>query len=300
MTSLRTAVPIAVPMAAPMASPVVTAKTALPVPDYMRDVYRWAYIDPRNVRLLDRNIVVSTILWGNNRRLQRITFGEFEPGQRVLQAAHVYGDVVPNLARRIGPKGHLEAIDITPIQVACMRRKLTGLPWVRVRRANAREPGGGPYDGVCSYFLLHEVPDDWKRAIVDGLLASVKPGGKAVFLDYHQPPAWHPLKGLMSTIFDHLEPFAKGLWDREIWELAENAAGFSWRKETYFGGLYQKVVARPLAAGSDGESVGQPEFADEGSLCNRTRGGIKFHSRAPAKERPSNKHRPGTTRKFLP
>lgn len=244
VTSHRTAVPIAAPLATFVPTP-----GAVPlVPDYLRDVYRWAYIDPRNVRLLDRNIVVSAILWGNNQRLQRITFGEFEPGQRVLQAAHVYGDVVPNLARRVGPDGHLEAIDITPIQVACMRRKLAGLPWVRVRRADARNPGGAPYDGVCSYFLLHEVPDDWKRAIVDGLLASIKPGGKAVFLDYHRPRAWHPLKALMSIIFDRLEPFAKGLWHREIWEFAANAADFSWRKETYFGGLYQKVVARSTSS----------------------------------------------------
>jgi SAM-dependent methyltransferase len=260
VTSHRTAISIA----APMASPAVTAPL---VPAYLRDVYEWAYLNPRNVRLLDRNMVVSAILWGNNQRLQRITFGEFEPGQRVLQAAHVYGDVVPNLAHRIGPRGHLEAIDITPIQVACMKRKLAGLPWVRVRRADAREPGGGPYDGVCSYFLLHEVPDDWKRAIVDGLLASVKPGGKAVFLDYHRPQAWHPLKGLMSIVFNRLEPFAKGLWDCEIQDLTGNAAGFSWRKEIYFGGLYQKVVARRPVAGLGGGNVGQPAIAESGSCA---------------------------------
>lgn len=255
-----------------MTSPVAVVPPAPLVPDYLCDVYRWAYIDPRNVRLLDRNIVVSAILWGNNRRLQRLTFGEFEPGQRVLQAAHVYGDVVPNLARRIGPSGHLEAIDITPIQVACMRRKLAGLKWVRVRRSDARDPGGAPYDGVCSYFLLHEVPDDWKRAIVDGLLASLKPGGKAVFLDYHRPVGWHPLKGLMSAIFDRLEPFAKGLWDREIREFAGNAAAFSWRKETYFGGLYQKVVARPLAAGRNGDKPDPPASFGRGSCATGRQG----------------------------
>ena len=29
------------------------------VPDYLRDVYTWAYLNPRNVRLLDRNIVIG-------------------------------------------------------------------------------------------------------------------------------------------------------------------------------------------------------------------------------------------------
>jgi len=228
----------------PAAAETAPAPPVPAIPQYLRDVYTWAYLDPRNVRLLDRNAVVNAILWGNNRRLQRAAFEEFDPGQSVLQAAHVYGDVVPNLARHLGPDGHLEAIDIAPIQAACMRRKLRRVPWARVRRADACDPGGGPYDGVVSYFLLHEVPDDWKRAVVDGLLERVKPGGKAVFMDYHEPGLWHPLKPLMSVVFDRLEPFAKGLWGREIADLAGAPADFTWNKRTYFGGLYQKVVAR--------------------------------------------------------
>ncbi|HEX9584748.1 MAG TPA: rhodoquinone biosynthesis methyltransferase RquA [Gammaproteobacteria bacterium] len=216
----------------------------LKVPAYLEDHYHWAYLKPRNVRLLDRDAVVTTILWGNNRRLQRAAFGEFTPGQRVLFAAHVYGGVVANLAARLGPGGHLEAIDIAPIQVECCRKKLVPYPWARARRGDARRPGGGPYDGVCSYFLLHEVPDDWKRNVVDGLLATLRPGGKAVFLDYHEPVPWHPLKPLMSLVLDRLEPFAKGLWAHEIEALAGEHAHFEWRKETYFGHLYQKVVAR--------------------------------------------------------
>lgn len=249
MTSHRTAVPIA----APMATRVVARETVPPVPDYLREVYYWAYLDPLNVRLLDRDLVVSAILWGNNRRLQEAAFSEFASGRRVLMAAHVYGGVVPNLAARIGPEGHLEAIDIAPIQVARCREKLARYPWARARRADARDPGGGPYEGVCSYFLLHEVPDDWKRAIVDGLLAAVGPGGKAVFVDYHEPAPWHPLKGLMSVVFDRLEPFAKGLCRREIRDFAGEPADFVWSKETYFGGLYQKVVARRTASVGGGQ-----------------------------------------------
>ena len=33
------------------------------VPRYLRDVYTWAYLDPRNVRLLDREWIVDVILW---------------------------------------------------------------------------------------------------------------------------------------------------------------------------------------------------------------------------------------------
>ncbi|MBI4184843.1 MAG: class I SAM-dependent methyltransferase [Proteobacteria bacterium] len=214
------------------------------IPDYLRETYAWAYLDPRNVRLLDHDLVVATILWGNHRRLQRLAFEEFRPGERVLQAAAVYGDFSRRLALHLGPEGLLEVIDVAPIQAATARRKLRGLPQARVRRADARRPGDGVYDGVCCYFLLHEIPDPCKREVVNALLARVRPGGVAVFVDYHRPVALHPLKAVTGLVFDTLEPFAKSLWELEIADLVERPGGFAWRKRTIFGGLFQKVSAR--------------------------------------------------------
>jgi len=242
------------------------------VPGYLRDVYDWAYLNPSNAARLDHEQVVSVILWGNQRRLKRAAYDEFQPGQRVLQAAHVYGDFIPGLAHRLGAKGRLEVVDIAPLQVARCRDKLRAYPWARARRADARDPGGGPYDGICCYFLLHELPGVWKRAVVDALLANVRPAGKVVFVDYHKPRRWHPLKAVMSAVFDRFEPFAKELWHRDVRQLASRPAGFSWSKETYFGGLYQKVVARPLAAGRDGGKVGRPALAKSAS-CETGRQG---------------------------
>ncbi len=99
------------------------------------------------------------------------------------------------------------------------------------------------FDVVCCYFLMHELPDDYKRGVAAALLDSVRPGGKLVFVDYHKPHWAHPLKLITSLVFDTLEPYAKGLWREEIAEFAGNDARFSWRKETYFGSLFQKVVA---------------------------------------------------------
>ena len=47
----------------------------------------------------------------------------------------------------------------------------------------------------------------------------------------------------MNFIFWWLEPFTFTLLNNEIWTFAAKADEFTWRKETYFGGLYQKVVA---------------------------------------------------------
>lgn len=217
------------------------------VPAYLRDVYYWAYLDPRNVRLLDREIVVSVILWGNHRKLQRLAFEEIAPGQRVLQPAAVYGDFSPNLARHIGPAGRLDVIDVARIQTAACRRKLHGFPQARVCRADAAKITRGRYDAVCCYFLLHELPLDYKRKVIASLMRRVVVGGKAVFVDYHRPHWAHPLKPITSFVFDTLEPFAKDLWHHEIRELATEADRFAWRKKTIFGGLFQKVVAERRA-----------------------------------------------------
>ncbi len=225
-------------------TPVLPIAEAPEIPRYLQDTYAWAYLWPTSVWLLDRSWVASAILWGNYRRLKQAAFSEVRPGQRVLQAACVYGDLSCDLGKLVGPRGRLEIIDVAPIQVANCRRKLNGIGNAHVRLADATAPGGGPYDVVCCFFLLHELPDDRKRTVIETLLSTVAPGGSVVFVDYHKPGFLHPLRWLMGFVFDWLEPFARTLWKREISSLAISAEQFTWRKETYFGGLYQKVVAR--------------------------------------------------------
>ena len=82
------------------------------IPDYLREVYHWAYLNPRNLAILDHGAVVSAILWGNHGRLRDAVLAEIEPGQRVLEMACVYGDLSPALAKRIGPLGSLDVIDV--------------------------------------------------------------------------------------------------------------------------------------------------------------------------------------------
>lgn len=214
------------------------------VPAYLHDTYNWAYLDPRNVALLDRNIVVDVLLFGNARRLMAAALRAIKPASRVFMAAHVYGDFVNRLADHVGPAGYLEIIDIAPIQVSNCRGKVGSLPYVRVHQADAAERDGRTFDTVLSFFLLHEVPDGKKRAIVDSLLSRVPPGGNAVFVDYHRPRLWHPVRYILEFVNSQLEPFAKSLWRHDIAAFASEPERFVWEKQTFFGGVYQKVVAR--------------------------------------------------------
>lgn len=217
------------------------------LPDYLVRTYAWAYLHPRSLRLLDRNLVVNGILWGNYRGLVRAACDEFARGERVLQAASVYGDLSCRLATRLGAQGFLDVIDVAPLQVEHCRRKLAAHRNVRVRVADAAAPGETGYDGACCFFLLHEVPDMHKRLIVDALLAAVRVGGKVVIVDYHRPARWHPLRPIMAAVFRWLEPFASGLLACQVHELASVPRSFRSRKETHFGGLYQKVILERTA-----------------------------------------------------
>jgi SAM-dependent methyltransferase len=220
-------------------------RTAAPhLPSYLKETYNWAYLNPRNLRLLDRPLIVSAILWGNYRRLLRATLCELRSGQRVLQPACVYGDFSARLASHLGRGGLLDVTDVAPIQIENCERKLRHFDHASTRVSDASELGGGAYDAVCCFFLLHELPEAYKRKVVNALLDCVRPGGKVIFVDYHRPHWVHPVKPIMSVVFDTLEPFAKGLWEREISDYADQATRFDWSKRTYFGGLYQKIVAR--------------------------------------------------------
>jgi SAM-dependent methyltransferase len=213
------------------------------IPAYMHEVYSWAYLNPRNVKLLDREIIVSLILWGNNSRLKQALLTEIAPDSTVLQAAHVYGTLIPEIAAKLSHPRQLEVVEVSPLQAGICRDKLREFPQVVIHISDIAKIGTATRDVISCFFLLHEIPDDYKRTIVNNLLDHVGPGGKAVFVDYHKPARLHPLRGVMNLIWRRLEPFAIGLVETEIKSLAAESVAFTWTKQTFFGGLYQKVVA---------------------------------------------------------
>ena len=213
-------------------------------PRYLQDIYQWAYLNKFALTVFNHRPIVSAILWGNYGRLFRAVLDEVREGDRAMQMAAVYGPFSPDLSDVLGKTGWLDVIEVAEIQVNMTKLKLSHCNNSRVIHCDAASPPNGAYDIVICFFLLHEVPEDYKNRIVNGALKSLKPGGRAVFIDYHRPTDWHPLRPIMNKVFDWLEPFAKALWSKEIFSYAgESASDFIWRKHNYFGDMYQKVVA---------------------------------------------------------
>ena len=99
------------------------------------------------------------------------------------------------------------------------------------------------HDASVLFFLLHEMPADVRKQTIAEALRVTKPGGKLVFVDYHKPRLWSPFRYLMVPVLTTLEPFAMDLWNGQIVDwLPKDATVAKVEKQTYFGGLYQKVV----------------------------------------------------------
>ena len=217
------------------------------IPLYLSDTYWWAYIHPSAVNIFERQWLVNLILWGNFARLRNAALAELGrdiPG-RTLQVACVYGDFSEHLANRIAPGGALDIVDVLPIQLTNLRRKLpAGVPVTTYQRdSTSLGFADACYDQVVVFFLLHEQPAESRRETLREAIRVTKPGGRVVLVDYHGPGVLHPLRYVFQPVLRLLEPFAIDLWRHQMSEwLPAAIQPAQIRKETYFGGLYQKVV----------------------------------------------------------
>jgi ubiquinone/menaquinone biosynthesis C-methylase UbiE len=240
------------PHAAVAPAPVTTqlserAPQAVTVPAYLEQVYWWAYVHPNAVRIFEREWLVNLILFGNYAKLRDAAVRELgnDAAGATLQVACVYGDLTPRVHQCIASDGALHVVDVLPIQLQNLRKKLPSDARVSLFQRDSASLGflDASYERALVFFLLHEQPESVRRQTLAEVYRVTKPGGKIVLVDYHRPHNWNPLRHPMQTLLRRLEPYAEDLWQNELTHFFPADAVFSSvSKETYFGGLYQKVV----------------------------------------------------------
>ena len=223
------------------------AGDAVAIPGYLAQIYWWAYVHPRAVRLFERQWLVNLILWGNFGRLRDAALdalGDRLEG-RTLQIACVYGDLTDRLRARLTTGASLDVVDILRVQLDNLARKLPGDPRVGLIQGDsaALDMPSASYDRALVLILLHEQPEEVRRRTLAEALRVLKPGGRLVIVDYHRPEAMNPLYWPMLAILRTLEPFALDLWRHELANWLPCAAKQG-EKRTFFGRLYQLVTVQ--------------------------------------------------------
>jgi SAM-dependent methyltransferase len=143
------------------------------------------------------------------------------PGARVLDVAAGAGDQTLDIARRVGPAGHVLATDISPRILALARAKLSaaGFEHVHTRVADAQALGlpdgaeAAGFDAVVCRLGLMFCPAP--LAALAAARAALKPGGRYAALVFSAPQANPCIAVMASTARRHaglapVSPFEPG------------------------------------------------------------------------------------------
>ena len=215
------------------------------LPLYLKEVYGWVYGSKAMGKVLDNSVVQNVLSCGYSKKLSDALLREIKPGSRVLQFGATFGPQIETVVEKIGENGQYDIVDISNMQLRRIREKYQYI-FPNIRLANcdlSQEIDFKDYDVTICFMLLHEVPPLVKTKIVDNALKSITPDGKVIFVDYHNPKKYHPLRFVTKAFNRLYQPFAEKLWEREIYSYAPEREKYNWRKVTYFERMYQKVVA---------------------------------------------------------
>ncbi|MFC4783956.1 methyltransferase domain-containing protein [Nocardioides sp. MAHUQ-72] len=105
------------------------------------------------------------------------------PGMRVLDLGTGPGDVAVAVAQIVGPSGHVVGLDVDPRMLEVARSRTRHLPHVRFVQGDVTSwRHDEVFDAVVGRLILFHLPDP--VGALRHHLQSVRPGGRAVVLDY--------------------------------------------------------------------------------------------------------------------
>lgn len=221
------------------------------LPKYWKRFYGWIYGDKFWSKVLSNKSIWNILTLGNSHRLSQSTLKEIKKNDKVLQLGITFGELIPDIANKVGQYGNYDVLDVSSTQINLLKKQYKHLyPWLNFMckdaSGNLKKSGFG-YDVVVCYMLLHEVPPQTKAKIIENAIKLIKENGKVVFVDYHNPTPLHPLRYVVRMFNRLFQPFAEKLWDLDISHYCKNPAKYKWKKTLFFGKMYQKVVVTKRA-----------------------------------------------------
>ena len=160
------------------------------------------------------------------------------PGDTVVEIGCGTGLNFDLLQERIGPRGQIVGVDLTPEMLSKAGERVKRRGWSNVRLIQSDASAfefPRPVEGVISTFALTLVPD-YDR-VIEHAARALGQGRRLVILDFKLPdwPAW-----LINLFVVLTRPFGvtRDLGDRHLWESVDRHFDAVTFKELYFGGIY--------------------------------------------------------------
>jgi len=227
----------------------ITKSTDFCYPEYMDVIYEGMYDDDKVCKKADKLWRCSLRTLGFYQKLVDDIVVEIIRGQRVCQLGVVFGNQIDRTAIAIGKTGSYDIIDVNKNVIKRTNDKYS-IRFNQIKFIHndaARIKPSAIYDTVICFLLLSEVPGKHKKDIINNALKMVKPEGKVIFVDWHNPLKWNPL-GWPIKMYNRLyKPFVEELWDYNISDFAASSKSlFSWDTKLYLKGLFQKTIATRL------------------------------------------------------
>ena len=234
----------------PVPPPVIENKESAeekhPVPEYLKSVYNGRYFRPSLTKLFDDEWTAAIATFFQSGKLTKLVTDEIAEGNDVLQLGAASGDFERKIVEKMNSAGHYVIEDISPAHIDAMGSRISAWLNATAKERDFTVPDKRMYDVVIGYFVLHELPDARKRATLNRAFTALKPDGKMIFIDYAPPKKFHPLKYPVKMFNRLYEPFAESLWHNEIQDFAPETDELVWERKTFFGDLYQCVIARKV------------------------------------------------------
>lgn len=251
------------------------------LPAYLDFIYGHIYKNPQRCKNEDKLYSCNLRTFFQYRTLINSLNKELKINSKVAQFGISFGNQIEETALTIGASSRYDIIDICQNEINRVSERYSKIfEGIRFHNQDVRTPiSSHDYDAVICFMLLSQVPSASKRKIIDNALNMVKEGGKVIFIDWHTPLFYHPLRYVVRMYNRLNHPFVERLWDRDISSYANTdiRSKFSWRKTTYFGRMFQKCVAirkenpaKSLDASTSKEknffADQYPQVEDDGSL----------------------------------
>lgn len=218
------------------------------IPSYQKEFYSWLYQSAKVSNWFDNQKFIDFLTFGHSSKMIRSCIDEIAVHSNVLQLGATFGNQIDEVATRLGVYGEFDLLDVNQKQLRrCRSKYCYKYPFMRFINQDAVIPLDKQYDVVICYLLLHELPEQSRSKVINNALKMVKPNGKVIFIDYNNLSSWHPLRYFVKLFNRLYQPFAESLWYKEIRSYSRNQEEFYWRKKTFFGKMYQKLVATKKA-----------------------------------------------------